>query len=125
MERFLKTLNRYFFPSLLIGYVALCLVLLAVTPEGTLGLLVAMLWAAVTATALRWGVWGILKSAQKKASPKEMKILLRTAEIFLLILFVAALVFAILLAPIPSVWLFFPIPLFVLQGIIKIDATFH
>ncbi len=122
MKRFLKTLNRVFFPSLLIGYVALCLVLLAVTPEGTLGLLVAILWAVGTATALRWGVWGILKSAQKKANPKEMKILLRTAEVLLLILFVVAFIFTILLAPIPSVWLFFPIPLFVLQGVVKIDA---
>ena len=122
MKRFLKTLNRYFSPSLLIGYVALCLVLLAVTPEGTLGLLVAILWAGVTATALRWGVWGILKSAQKRTNPKEMKILLRTAEVFLLILFVVTLVFTILLAPIPSVWVFFPIPLFVLQGVVKIDA---
>ena len=122
MKRFLQTLNRVFFPSLLIGYVALCLVLLAVTPESTVGLLVAILWAVGTATALRWGVWGLLTSAQKRANPKEMTLLLRTAEVLLLILFVVAFVVAILLAPIPSVWVFFPIPLFVLQGVIKIDA---
>ena len=122
MKRFLQTLNRYFLPVLLLCYATLCLILLAVTPEGALGLLFAIFWAALTATALRWGVWGVLKSAQKRANDREMKILLRTAEVFFLLLFLAALIFAILLAPIPAVWLFFPLPLFVLQAVVKMDA---
>lgn len=122
MNQFIQTLNRYFFPVLLIVYLALCLVLLAVVPEGKGGLLLALLWAVVTATALRWSIRGVLTLAKKKADFREMTLLLRTVEVFLLLVTVAAGVFALLLREIPSVWLFFPTPLFALQGVVKMDA---
>ncbi len=122
MRKFIQTLNRYFFPVLLIVYVALCLILLAVVPEGKGGLLLAILWAAITATALRWSVWGVLTLAKKTANSKELNLLLRTVEVFLLLITVAAGILALLLWEIPSIWLFFPTPLFALQGVVKMDA---
>ncbi len=122
MKAFLQSLDRYFLPVLLISYTALCLVLLAVVPEGKGGLLLAILWAGFTAAALRWSIWGVLTLAKKKAEPKEMTVLLRTVEIMLLLITAAAGVLTLLLRQIPAVWIFFPTPLFALQGVVKMDA---
>ena len=116
MKALISAINRWFAPTLYLSYVGLCLILFGVTPNGKLGLLFALLWAVVTAVALRWGVWGILKSARKHTDPTEWKILLRVTEGLMLLLTVAALVFAIILREIPAVWLFFPLPLFGFRG---------
>lgn len=116
MKALISAINRWFAPTLYLSYAGLCLILFGVTPNGKLGLLFAFLWAVVTAVALRWGVWGILKSARKHADPTEWKILLRVTEGLMLLLTAAALIFAIILREIPAVWLFFPLPLFGLRG---------
>lgn len=116
MKRLITAVNRWFAPTLYLSYTALCLILLGVVPDGKIGLLFALLWAILTAAVLRWGVWGILKSARKHTDVGEWKILLRVTEALLLLLTIAALVFAILLPEIPAVWLFFPLPLFGLRG---------
>ena len=122
MKSFIRTLNKFLTPTLIIGYLILCISLLAAAPEGKGGLLLAILWGAVTAAAFRWGTWGILLLAKKKANPKELLFLTRTVEILMLLLTAGALAFAILLREIPSVWIFFPTPLFALQGALRFDA---
>ena len=122
MKQFIKTVDRFFFPVLITAYAVLCIVLLAAVPEGKGGLLLAILWGAGISAALRWGTWGILNLAKKRANQKELTILVRTVEVLFLLVTVAALAFAILLREIPSIWLFFPTPLFALQGALKFDA---
>lgn len=122
VKRFLQGLDRVLSPILILSYVALSLLLLAAVPQGRAGLLLAILWGAVTAAALRWSVWGILKSAKTRTTPRAWTVLVRTTEALFLLLTVAALVASILLREIPAVWLFFPTPLFGLQGALRLDA---
>ncbi len=123
MKRFIHTLDRILSPILILGYAALCIILLAVVPGGRVGLLFSILWAVASMAGLRWGVWGILQLARTKADAGELKVLVRTVEALMLILTVAAAIFAILLWDIPSVWLFLPVPLFGLAGAVRVDAN--
>ncbi len=122
MKQFILALNKILLPILILSYFTLCLVLLAVVPGNKGGLLLAILCAAIAMAALRWSVWGILCRAKKHASEREFVILIRTIEAIMLLLTGTALVFTVLLWEIPSLWIFFPIPLFGLQGAIKLDA---
>ncbi len=121
MKKFRSILDKFFSPALILSYFALTMILLAVA-ENKLPLFLAALWGALSGAALRWGIWGILCLARKKATRKELKILTRTVEVILVLLTVAAMVVACLLWNITSVWLFLLTPLFGLQGAVKFDT---
>ncbi len=118
MKKFLLSLNKILAPLLISLYFALSVILLAVV-EGKLPFLLAILWGAVSAAALRWGIWGILAPARRRATKGELKILVSVTEVLLLLLFAGAVVAVCLLWGIPSLWLFLLTPLFGLQGAIK------
>ncbi len=109
-------------PVLILGCLTLDIVLLAVVPGGP-GLLLAMVWAAVTMGLLRWCVFAILRRASLRATPRESTVLVRTVEGLMVLLTAAALTISILLWEIPVVWVFFPLPLFGLSGAVKADAA--
>ena len=123
MKRFIRALSKGFAPVLVLSYFALCLIILAVSPANKGGLLISILCAAVAMTALRWSVWGILRMAGKHATKTELLVLVRITEVIMLLLTVATLVFTLLLWEIPSLWIFFPVPLFGLEGAVHFDAT--
>ncbi|MBR7164916.1 MAG: hypothetical protein IKD18_01420 [Clostridia bacterium] len=87
-----------------------------------MGILFAILWSILSTLALRWGVWGILCLAKKRATKKEQTVLTRTTEGLMLLLSVATVVLCIVLRDIPPVWAFLPVPWFGLEGAVKFDA---
>ncbi len=118
MKKFLSCLNQFLAPTLISLYFALSVILLAVV-EGKLPFLLAILWGALSAAALRWGIWGILCLARRRATKEELKILVITVEVLLLLLFAGAVAVVCLLWALPSVWLFLLTPLFGLKGAVK------
>ena len=116
MKRLIQSVQKFFAPVLILCCFALCLLILAVVPGNKVGILFAILCASLAMAGLRWSVWGILRRARKKATDTEFTILVRTTEVLMGIFAIASLVFALLLWEIPSVWIFFPIPLFGLEG---------
>ncbi len=123
MKRFIHTLDRFGSPVLILSYAALCILLLAATPQGKGPFLWAILCGVATAAAFRWGTWAILVRARKKATPSELAVLTGTVEILFLLFTAAATVLTILLWEIPALWVFFPTPLFGLRGAIRFHTT--
>ena len=116
MKRLIQSVQKFFAPVLILCCFALCLLILAVVPGNKAGILFAILCSALAMAGLRWSVWGILRQARKKATDTEFTILVRVTEILMVLLTVTALVFTLLLWEIPTLWIFFPIPLFGLEG---------
>jgi len=122
MKKALTRLDRFFAPALILGSIALSVILLAVSPSPSL--LLSMLWAALMAAGMRWGIWGILHLTRKiSPSPALCRILTRMAEGLLLLLAAGAVVLGLLFREIPSVWFFLPAVLFGLQGAVRFDVT--
>lgn len=124
MKNLIQTLNKFLAPVLIMGYLTLCIVLLAAVPGGKVGILLAILWSILSALALRWGVWGILCLAKKRATKREQTVLTRTAEGLMLLLSAATAVLCVLLWDIPPIWAFLPVPWFGLEGAVRFDAQF-
>lgn len=127
MKPLIRILDRVLTPVLILTYVALCVLLLAVTEQkAALPILLSMFWAGVMMAALRWGVWGILKGSLRKgkASRKSVLLLTRFTELLLLLLTGAALWLSLFLWEIPSVWLLIPAFLFGFRGAVRFDAEF-
>ena len=123
MRKFLCGLDKFFAPALVLGYIGLCICLLAVS-EGNAPLL-SMLWAALMMAAMRWGIWGILKLTQKRTrqTPMLLLVLTRVVEGLMLLLTAGAIVLSILLWELPAVWLLIPACLFGLQGAVHFEVT--
>ena len=121
MKKLILFLDRVMTPTLILSYVALCVILLAVSPK--VSALLAMLWGGAMMAALRWGIWGILKLAQKTTSDRSaLKVLVRTVEVLQVLLIIVSAVISILLWEIPSVMLLVPAAFFGLRGAIRFDA---
>lgn len=126
MKRLVLALDRSATPVLLLVYVALCVTVLAVSPEGTgLPVFFAMLWTAVLMGLLRWGVWGVLCLAGRgRRGPKGAKVLTYTAEVLFLLLTGYAVAVSTVLSGIPSVWLSVPVTLFGVRGALRYHAQY-
>ena len=122
MKKLIRFLDRVMTPALILSYVTLCVILLAVSPK--VSALLAMLWGGAMMAALRWGIWGILKLAQKTTSDRgALKVLVRTVEVIQILLILASVALSILLWEIPSVMLLVPAAFFGLRGAIRFDAA--
>ena len=123
MRRLILALDRFLTPLLILGYLGLCLTLLAVSPG--VGAFLSMLWGGLMMAALRWGIWGILMLGKKTTADKTAwRILTRTVEIIQILLILFSLLIAILLWEIPAVWLLVPASLCGLRGAIRFDAVY-
>ena len=122
MKRLIQSVQKFFAPVLILCCFALCLLILAVVPGNKAGILFAILCASLAMAGLRWSVWGILRQARKKATDTEFTILVRVTEVLMVLLTVTALVFTLLLWEIPTLWIFFPIPLFGLEGALAAEV---
>lgn len=122
MKKLISVLDKALIPVLSLASAAIFLILLAVTDGGKVGLLLAMAASAVMMAGMRWSVGMILRSAAKRTTRKEFRILVRIVEALMLLLFAAFLVGVILLWDVPPVWLFCPVPLFGLAGALRFDA---
>ena len=122
MKKLIRALDRYLMPCLAFGYLALCVVLLAVSPG--VGALLSMLWGVAMMAALRWGIWGILMLAKRQTRDKgALTVLTRTVEVMQILLFLGAVALAVLLWEIPAVWLLTPAALCGLRGAVRFDAA--
>lgn len=126
MKQFLTALDKGMTPVLSLTYLAVCLIVLTVIPAGTGGIYLLMtLWAIALMILMRWGIWGILRMAQKQYSTlPPLRRLVRLTEIVELVLFVGAVIWSILLWELPMLWLFVPIPLFGFQGALHFDLLY-
>lgn len=108
-------------PLLLLSYLALCILLLAISPGRNAFL--AMLWGGLMMAALYWGIRGILSLGRRiNPDPAAVKILVRTVEVIQILLILFAILLAVLLWEIPAVWLLIPAAFFGLRGAIRFDA---
>lgn len=126
MKRLVLALDRGATPVLILTYVALCVTVLAVSPEGTgLPVFFAMLWTVVLMGLLRWGVWGVLCLAGRgRRGPKGARALTYTAEVLFLLLTGYAVAVSTVLSGIPSVWLSVPVTLFGVRGALRYHAQY-
>ena len=125
MKRLISFLDRVMTPILILAYVAICIILLAITDTERGGaLLLSMVWAGAVMALLRWGIWGILTLAYKtgRESQNAVKALVRTVEILQILLTGAAVATAIVFRSFPAVWLLIPTALFGLRGALRFDA---
>jgi len=121
MRKLIRFLDRVLTPVLTLGYLALCLILLALSPS--LGAFLAMVWGACMMAALRWGIWGILMLARKQTRDRSvLKVLVRTVEGIQVLLILFAITLAILLRQVPTASLLVPAAFCGLRGAVRFDA---
>ena len=123
MRKVVRFLDRVMSPVLILSYIALCLMLLAVSPG--VNAFLAMVWGGVMMAALRWGIWGILSLGRRmNRDPIFLKVLTRTVEVLQVLLILSSIFVAVLLWSVPSVWLLIPSAFFGLRGAIRFDAEY-
>ena len=123
MRKVVRFLDGVMSPVLILSYIAICLMLLAVSPG--VNAFLAMVWGGAMMAALRWGIWGILSLGRRmNRDPLFLKVLTRTVEVLQVLLILASIFVAVLLWSVPSVWLLIPSAFFGLRGAIRFDAEY-
>ena len=125
MKKVISFLARYLAPITVITWFGVSVIVLAVA-DNKKGLLLALLWSALIAALLYWGVYGILSLSRKRLGDgsKELRFLVRATAAAEILLSVGAAVTAIVLYDLPTAANLLPVILLGLGGTLRFHEKY-